>query len=44
MENGSDATLNRDRLRDLLMFTNCEAFKREVHIFIINNISMLIII
>jgi hypothetical protein len=27
-----DVTLKRDRLRDLLMFRNCEVFKHEVHI------------
>jgi hypothetical protein len=34
---------NRDRSRDLLIFRNCETFKRRDHNFIINIISTLII-
>jgi hypothetical protein len=42
-EKQSDISLNQDRSRDLLMFGNCEAFKREVHNFIINIIGILIV-
>jgi hypothetical protein len=42
MEKQSDTTLNRDRARDLLMFRNFEAFKRDVHTLTINIISILI--
>jgi hypothetical protein len=42
MDHLPDATLNRDWPRDLLMFGNREAFKHEIHIFIIGTISILI--
>jgi hypothetical protein len=40
----SDATLNQDRSRDLFFISHCEAFKREVYLFIINTIGILIVI
>jgi hypothetical protein len=39
-----DATLNRDRSRDLLIIGHCEAFKHEDHLFIINTISVLTVL
>jgi hypothetical protein len=36
----SDATLNRDRSRDLLIISHCEAYKHDVHL-IITNINIL---
>jgi hypothetical protein len=42
MEKWSDATLNRDRRRDLFIISHCDAFKHEAHLFIINVISILI--
>jgi hypothetical protein len=41
MYNSSDATLNRDRSRDLFIISHFEASKHEVHLIIINNISIL---
>jgi hypothetical protein len=37
----SEATLNRDRSRDLFIISQFEAFKREVYLFIINIINVL---
>jgi hypothetical protein len=38
----SDATLNRDRLKDLFIISHFMAFKHEDHLLIINFISILI--
>jgi hypothetical protein len=37
----NDATLNRDRSRDLFIIGHCEAFKHEADFAIINIISIL---
>jgi hypothetical protein len=37
----SDATLNRDRSRHLFIISQFEAFKHEVHLFIIHIIYIL---
>jgi hypothetical protein len=39
----SKTTLNRDRSKDLLIISQCEAFKHGIHPLIMNIISMLII-
>jgi hypothetical protein len=44
MHKQSNATLNRDRLRDLLMIDQLEAIKHEVHLFIISIINILIVL
>jgi hypothetical protein len=40
----SNATLNRDRSRDLFIISRFEAFKHEFHLFIINIINILIVL
>jgi hypothetical protein len=41
MSNYSDATLNRDRLRDVFKICYCEPFKHEIHVFVIDIISII---
>jgi hypothetical protein len=40
----SNATLDRDQSRDLFIISRFEAFKHDVHIFIINIINTLIVL
>jgi hypothetical protein len=40
----SEAAVNRDRSRDLLIISHSEVFKHEVHLVIINIISMLTVL
>jgi hypothetical protein len=40
----SDATLNRDWSRDLFIISQFEAFKHEVHLFIINQLINILIV
>jgi hypothetical protein len=40
----SNATLNLDRTRDLLIISHCEAFKHEARLVNINIISILIVL
>jgi hypothetical protein len=39
-----DATLGRDRSKDLLIISHCEAFKHMFRLFIINIINILIVL
>jgi hypothetical protein len=44
MEKWSDAILNQDRLRDLLMIAALEAIKHEVILFMLNTINVVIVL